>query len=188
MRIYAGDRVCGFRFTNAKWSAFSNFQPLAVPIAAGRWTFSMPFRRQAHAEAVARHHLPGRHRRIHEPARQRPREVGHLAVGVGHGVFGAVGVDERAVEAVVAHRAPFPPEEHFQPALPGSRSDCRDWHIVAEDEAQGAIRGRRLLRLHHPRRALARSRPRTVAVGIPRPHVRGRVQSRVSERHGCPAH
>ena len=40
MRIYARDQVCGFRFKNAEWSAFSNFQPLAVPIAAGPWTFA----------------------------------------------------------------------------------------------------------------------------------------------------
>ena len=40
MRIYAKDQVCGFRFSNAAWGAFSNFQPLAVPIAAGLWTFS----------------------------------------------------------------------------------------------------------------------------------------------------
>ena len=40
MRIYKKDDVCGFRFTKADWGAFSNFQPLAVPIAAGPWTFS----------------------------------------------------------------------------------------------------------------------------------------------------
>ena len=39
MRIYARDQVCSFRFTHAAWGAFSNFQPLAVPIAAGPWTF-----------------------------------------------------------------------------------------------------------------------------------------------------
>ena len=39
MRIYARDRACGFRFARAEWGAFSNFQPLAVPIAAGPWTF-----------------------------------------------------------------------------------------------------------------------------------------------------
>ena len=40
MRIYARDRACGFRFTAAEWGAFSNFQPLAVPIIAGPWTFA----------------------------------------------------------------------------------------------------------------------------------------------------
>ena len=40
MRIYAKDQVCSFRLTNAAWGAFSNFQPLAVPIAAGPWTFA----------------------------------------------------------------------------------------------------------------------------------------------------
>ena len=35
MRIYARDQVCGFRLARAAWGAFSNFQPLAVPIAAG---------------------------------------------------------------------------------------------------------------------------------------------------------
>ena len=40
MCIYARDRTCGFRYTRAHWGAFSNFQPLAVPIAAGPWTFA----------------------------------------------------------------------------------------------------------------------------------------------------
>ena len=39
MRVYARDQVCPFRFTRAPYGAFSNFQPLAVPIAAGPWTF-----------------------------------------------------------------------------------------------------------------------------------------------------
>ena len=39
MRIYTRDQACGFRFTLAAWGAFSNFQPLAVPILAGPWTF-----------------------------------------------------------------------------------------------------------------------------------------------------
>ena len=40
MRIYAKDHVCPFRYTAAAWGAFSNFQPLTVPIAAGPWTFA----------------------------------------------------------------------------------------------------------------------------------------------------
>ena len=40
MRIYAKDEACGFRFSRAPWGAFSNFQPLAVPVAAGPWSFS----------------------------------------------------------------------------------------------------------------------------------------------------
>ena len=40
MRIYNRDEVCPFRFTRAAWGAFSNFAPLAAPIAAGPWTFS----------------------------------------------------------------------------------------------------------------------------------------------------
>ena len=39
MRIYKKDEVCGFRFTREAWGEFSNFQPLAVPLAAGPWTF-----------------------------------------------------------------------------------------------------------------------------------------------------
>ena len=39
MRTYIREQACGFRFTNAKWGAFSNFQPLAVPITAGPWSF-----------------------------------------------------------------------------------------------------------------------------------------------------
>ena len=40
MRIYARDEACGFRFSRVDWGAFSNFQPLARPIAAGPWSFS----------------------------------------------------------------------------------------------------------------------------------------------------
>ena len=40
MRIYRREEVCGFRFTRESWGAFSNFAPLAVPIAAGPWTFA----------------------------------------------------------------------------------------------------------------------------------------------------
>ena len=40
MRKYKRDQACGFRFTRQKWGAFSNFQPLAVPIVAGPWTFA----------------------------------------------------------------------------------------------------------------------------------------------------
>ncbi len=40
MRIYDRDEVCAFRFTRAAWGEFSNFAPLAAPIAAGPWTFS----------------------------------------------------------------------------------------------------------------------------------------------------
>ena len=37
---YQASDVCGFRFTRDTWGAFSNFQPLAAPIAAGPWTFA----------------------------------------------------------------------------------------------------------------------------------------------------
>jgi len=39
MRVYTKDQMCPFRFTKASWGEFSNFFPLAVPIAAGPWTF-----------------------------------------------------------------------------------------------------------------------------------------------------
>ena len=39
MRIYARNDVCPFRFSRAQWGAFSNFQPLCVPILAGPWAF-----------------------------------------------------------------------------------------------------------------------------------------------------
>ena len=39
MRVYMKDQVLAFRFTKAAWGEFSNFFPLAVPIAAGPWTF-----------------------------------------------------------------------------------------------------------------------------------------------------
>ena len=38
MRTYVKDYACGFRFTKAAWGAFSNFQPLAVPIVTGPWS------------------------------------------------------------------------------------------------------------------------------------------------------
>ena len=40
MRIYARDEACGFRLTRMAWGELSNFLPLAVPIAAGPWTFA----------------------------------------------------------------------------------------------------------------------------------------------------
>ena len=39
MRTYIKEQACPFRFTSARWGAFSNFQPLAVPILAGPWSF-----------------------------------------------------------------------------------------------------------------------------------------------------
>ncbi len=39
MRVYIKEKACLFRFTKAAWGAFSNFQPLAVPIVAGPWSF-----------------------------------------------------------------------------------------------------------------------------------------------------
>ena len=39
MRIYNRDEVCPFRFTQEIWGEFSNFAPLAAPIAAGPWAF-----------------------------------------------------------------------------------------------------------------------------------------------------
>ena len=39
MRSYKRDEVCGFRFTAQIWGEFSNFAPLAAPIAAGPWAF-----------------------------------------------------------------------------------------------------------------------------------------------------
>ena len=40
MRIYSRNQVCSFQFSRAAWGMFSNFHPLAVPIAAGPWTFT----------------------------------------------------------------------------------------------------------------------------------------------------
>ena len=39
MRTYIEEQACAFRFTKAAWGAFSNFQPLAVPILAGPVSF-----------------------------------------------------------------------------------------------------------------------------------------------------
>ena len=39
MRTYIREEACCFRYTAAVWGEFSNFSPLAVPIAAGPWAF-----------------------------------------------------------------------------------------------------------------------------------------------------
>ena len=39
MRTYEREEVCPFRFTRQMWGEFSNFAPLAVPVAAGPWKF-----------------------------------------------------------------------------------------------------------------------------------------------------
>ncbi len=39
-KTYQQSDVCGFRFTRDTYGAFSNFQPLSKPIAAGPWTFA----------------------------------------------------------------------------------------------------------------------------------------------------
>ena len=39
MYIYTSDQAHGFRFSRETWGAFTNFQPLPVPIAAGPWIF-----------------------------------------------------------------------------------------------------------------------------------------------------
>ena len=40
MRVYTRGGVCPFRFSRAQWGEFSNFFPLALPIAAGPWLFN----------------------------------------------------------------------------------------------------------------------------------------------------
>ncbi len=40
MRVYDRDEACPFRYTREMWGEFSNFAPLAAPIAAGPWTFT----------------------------------------------------------------------------------------------------------------------------------------------------
>ena len=67
MRIYNRDEVCPFRFTRAAWGEFSNFAPLAAPIAAGPWTFATSehlyqacqVRRRAGGAAPARRRADG---------------------------------------------------------------------------------------------------------------------------------
>ena len=129
-------------------------------------------RERGHADVLGKDHPAGRVILIYQLAGELRRDVGHLLFVRRIGVIGAV-VDKGAVEAVVAHRAPFTLslslEVHLQPAPAG----CREGFIVVDDKAQFAIGDRlhRLHRLHHPRRALPRRRPRTVAVGIRRPHL-----------------
>ena len=60
MRIYAKHRVCGFRYVRAEWGAFSNFQPLAVPIAAGPWTLPTSEHLYQAAKFAARPHIQQR--------------------------------------------------------------------------------------------------------------------------------
>ena len=84
IRIYAKDRVCGFGFVRPGWGACSNFQPLAVPIAAGPWTFSTSEASYHAAKFGTPTGHPARHRRSpdgegrgghrpHTGARHRPR-------------------------------------------------------------------------------------------------------------------
>ena len=40
MRVYAKEHACGFRLTRKAWGEFSNFHPLAAPIAAGPFRFA----------------------------------------------------------------------------------------------------------------------------------------------------
>jgi len=40
MRVYAKEHACAFRFTREAWGEFSNFHPLAAPIAAGPFLFA----------------------------------------------------------------------------------------------------------------------------------------------------
>ena len=63
MRTYIKEQACGFRFTKAAWGAFSNFQPLAVPIMAGPWSFGTS---EAAYQACKFPAHPGIQRRIAE--------------------------------------------------------------------------------------------------------------------------
>ena len=75
MRVYARDQACGFRFTKAAWGAFNNFQPLAVPIVAGPWSFgtseavyqAAKFRRTTRRAAAHRGSTDGEGSRGHRP-------------------------------------------------------------------------------------------------------------------------
>ena len=84
MRIYARTEVCGFRFANAAWAELSNFYPLAVPIAAGPWTFSTSEAAYQAAKFAAR---PDVQRRIAEAPT--PREAAAIGrtpgLGIDHG-------------------------------------------------------------------------------------------------------
>ena len=81
MRIYARAEVCGFRFARAEWSALSNFFPLAVPIAAGPWTFATSEALYQAAKFAAR---PDVQRRIAEAPT--PREAAAIGRTPGLGI------------------------------------------------------------------------------------------------------
>ena len=81
MRIYARSEVCGFRFANAAWGELSNFFPLAVPIAAGPWTFSTSEAAYQAAKFAAR---PDVQRRIAEAPT--PREAAAIGRTPGLGI------------------------------------------------------------------------------------------------------
>ena len=118
MRIYARDEACGFRFSRAAWGAFSNFQPLAVPIAAGPWLISSSESLYQSAKFAAR---PDIQQRIaaaptareaatlgrtswprHRPRLERPARPRH-ALGSAHEARGQPGPNRRAA---VRHRRP----------------------------------------------------------------------------------
>ena len=81
MRVYANDQVCAFRFTLAEWGSFSNFQPLAVPIAAGPWTF---FTSEAAYQAAKFGARPDVQRRIAEaPTAREAAAIGRTASTTG---------------------------------------------------------------------------------------------------------
>ena len=60
MRVYARDKVCGFRFTRAAWGELSNFRPLPTPIPAGPWIFATAEHLYQAAKFAARPNLQER--------------------------------------------------------------------------------------------------------------------------------
>ena len=175
MRIYARDRACGFRFVRAQWGAFSNFQPLAVPIAAGPWMFrsrpkalyqaakvrrtprrSAAHRRSADAGAGRRHrphHGSGHRPRLERPARRRH------ALGAAPEARGQPGRDRHA--PLRNRRPPHRRGLHPRP-------------LVGRPSRRRPLRGPERPRtpLDGAPRAAPRRRPRGLLRRLARPHPR----------------
>ena len=84
MRFYVKEQACGFRYPRASWGAFSNFQPLPIPIVAGPRSFG-PSGAACQACKFPAH--PGVQQRIAEaPTARKAAAIGRTpGLGIGPG-------------------------------------------------------------------------------------------------------
>ena len=186
MRIYARDQVCSFRFTRAGWGAFSNFQPLAVPIAAGPWTFPTSEHAYQACKFPAR---PDVQQRIAEAPTA--REAAAIGRTPGLGIDPRLEPPARRRHALgAAHEARGQRDRDRR----GARRDRRPAHrrgldarsVVGRSPRRGPLRGQ-----ERPRTALdgaapaaSRPRPRGPLRRLARPNPRRSPR----RRHCCAGH